>query len=227
MSAKNVMSAKPRAPRQLSLLGKGDPFYGGSLRTTRRSRETPRPLAVKKSMHVVMRSSLAKGSRSFQSGRNAKKIAELIRIHAARNHVRVFSFANVGNHIHLHIQLSYRKGYARFIRALTSAIAMHVMGWNRWTGGKARVRAQTQQGNTLAQDSADSASAASPQRFWDFRPYTNVVTSWTGFLRLKDYVQINQFEAGGLPRSMACLIVKGSDVFRKAAHAARASPPPR
>ncbi len=191
---------KPRKPRQLEFLEKTDSFYGGSLRTTRKSRQTRRPIAVRQSMHVVLRSSKAVKERSFQTRRNAGKIAEILKKHAAKNHVRIYSFANVGNHLHLHLQLSYRDGYVRFIRAVTAAIAMHVMNWNKWT------REQTGRQSEL--DEEKSAQKIPKTSFWDFRPYTNVVTSWTGFLRLKDYVKINQFEAGGLPRDLATLIVK-------------------
>jgi REP element-mobilizing transposase RayT len=185
------MKSKPRKPKQYDLLPKQDSFYGGSLRKTRKGRRGARPLAIKKSMHVVLRSSKAIGGRSFHSHRNKEKVTEILKSHASRNHVRILSFANVGNHLHLHIQLGVRAGYFSFIRAVTAAIAMHVMGWSRWTR-------------------QDPSKTQKPRRekFWDYRPYTNVVTSWSGFLKLRDYVKINQFEAGGLPRDLAILIVK-------------------
>ena len=188
MSFQRTATARPsRSSGQLSLLGRGSSFYGGGPRTTRKSREGRRPLAVKKTMHVVMRSSRATGSRSFRARENRFKIDEILRTHAARNGVRLISYANVGNHLHLHVKLGDRDGYPRFIRAVTSAIAMHVMRWSRWTAGERRL---------------------DKGRFWDYRPYTNVVTSWRGFLKLKDYIRINQYEGMGIPRKTSEALVR-------------------
>lgn len=155
--------------------------------STRRGRLGFRPLAVRKTMHVVMRASVAMGPRSFRARENRQKIDEILRIHALKNSIRLISYANVGNHLHLHLKLAHREGYKRFIRAVTAAIAMHVMKWNRWTmegGGGER------------------------GKFWDFRPYTNVVMSWAGFLKLRDYIEVNQYEGMGIPRKTSEALVR-------------------
>ena len=89
--------------------------------------------------------------------------------------------ANVGNHLHLHIKLSHRYSYTPFIRAVTAAIAMAVTGASRW-----RPLAELCDG-----------------RFWDFRPFTRVVTGFKDHLGLKKYIELNQLEGAGLNREQA------------------------
>lgn len=93
--------------------------------------------------------------------------------------------ANVGNHLHLHIQLTNRFTYKPFIRALTSAIAMAITGVNKWTRARlGRIR------------------------FWDYRPYTRVVIGFRALLGLRDYIRINIWEGYGYSRSEAVFYVK-------------------
>ena len=79
-------------------------------------------------MHVVMRSTRAKGEWSFRRGSNPQKIQSIVKKFSARYGVRIIGFANVGNHLHLQIKLTNRYGYKPFIRATTAAIAMAVTG---------------------------------------------------------------------------------------------------
>ncbi|MGE4131765.1 MAG: transposase [Bdellovibrionales bacterium] len=87
-------------------------------------------------MHLVLRSSLARGRWSFLRPHNKQKIQSLVEKFAKRYGVRILSLANVGNHLHFHIQLTSRLMYKPFIRALTASIAMAVTGVNRWTRQK-------------------------------------------------------------------------------------------
>jgi hypothetical protein len=151
-------------------------------------------------MHLVLRSSKAKGEWSFRHGENPSKIRALTKKFAARYGVKVLSAANVGNHLHFHIKLGNRLTYRPFIRALTAAIAMAVTGRNRWT--------------QAANDAAASATLKSPApggrkrlRFWDYRPFTRVVESFRAFLNLRDYLKINELEGYGVGRVQARFMV--------------------
>jgi hypothetical protein len=90
--------------------------------------------------------------------------------------------ANVGNHLHLHVKLSNRRGYAPFIRALTGAIAMLVSGARRDHGIEGK--------------------------FWDYRPFTRVIVSLKAFLNLRDYIAINRLEGFGYRRDDARMIIE-------------------
>jgi hypothetical protein len=161
--------------------------YGGSLMTKRKGRSFSRPISTKHTMHLVLRSSKASGPWSFRKSQNEKMIYELAKKFGHRFAVKIVSLANVGNHLHFQLQVTKRHLYKPFIRALTAAIAIKITGVSRWTNA----------GGTRL-------------KFWDYRPYTRIVTAFKYFLNLKDYFQINQWEGLGTNRQMArVLIIKG------------------
>jgi hypothetical protein len=161
--------------KQLKLLKSDRSNYGGELFKTRKGRSRPRPLSTHESIHLVLRSSRAQGNWSFT--RHRPQIHELTLRFARRYGVRVYSYANVGNHLHFHLKLSNRFLYAPFIRALTGAIAMAVTGTSRWKPLKGK--------------------------FWDYRPFTRVIRGLRAILGIRDYIQINQLEGFGFTRSSA------------------------
>lgn len=139
-------------------------------------------------MHLVLRSSHARGDWSFRRSPHRKLVASVVKKFAGKFGVRLLSVANVGNHIHLHIQLTNRYTYAPFIRAITSAIAMGVTGISRWT-------------RTVGDGRKNI-------RFWDRRPYSRIVVGFKDFLGLRDYIQINQWEGFGYRRGEAEFLVR-------------------
>jgi hypothetical protein len=163
---------------QLSLLKKQTSAYGGELLKTRNGRSHGRPLSTKATMHLVLRSSKAKGKMSFRNFK--KEITQILEKFGTKFGVKVVRFANVGNHLHLQIKLSNRFTYKPFIRAVTAAIAMKVSGVNRW-----------------------SPKPKSKEKFWDLRPFSRVIESFKAFLNLRDYIEINQLEGFGYSRADA------------------------
>lgn len=168
---------------QLELLEKQNKAYGGELRKTRKGRRSGRPLSVRDTMHLVLRSSKAKGDWSFRSPKNEAEIKRILKKFSGKYGVKILSLANVGNHLHFQIKLSNRHVWRPFIRAITAAIAMAVTGKNRWR--------QENRG-----------------RFWDYRPFTRVVRSWQACLMLKDYIKINRLEGQGYTKHIARWIAR-------------------
>jgi hypothetical protein len=167
--------------KQLRLLKRQDSDYGGELFKTRAGRSRPRPLSTTESIHLVLRSDRAKKEWSFT--RHRKKIDEITGRFAKKYGVRVYSYANVGNHLHFHLRLSNRHLYRPFIRALTAAIAMAVTGCCRW---------RPLEGH-----------------FWDYRPFTRVIRGLRAWLTVKDYVRMNQLEGCGFNRAEARFYAEG------------------
>lgn len=167
------------------MLRKENKSYGGELLKTRKGRRGGRPLDTRNTMHLVLRSSKAKGEWSFRRPENAIKIRRIMDKFARKNGVKVLSLANVGNHLHFHIKLTNRYTYRPFIRAITAAIAMAITGASRWS------------------KPAQNAKV----RFWDYRPFTRVVHSFRAFLNLRDYIQINKLEGFGYRRNEARFIL--------------------
>jgi REP element-mobilizing transposase RayT len=174
------------ARRQFDIPGlkfsKARSAYGGTLYKTRLGRSTPRPLATRQTMHLVLRSSKAKGAWSFLKSKNDKIVRGVIRTFAAKYGVKVLSLANVGNHLHMQIQLTNRHTYANFIRAVTGAIALKISGRDRWS---------------------HRAAKNGKLKFWDYRPFTRIITGLKQFLTLKNYIEINQWEGFGYSMAQA------------------------
>jgi len=139
-------------------------------------------------MHLILKSSKAKGEWSFKHPRNEKKIREIIERFSSKFGIKVHSLANVGNHLHCHIKLSNRFAYTPFIRAVTAAIAMSVTGKSRWS-------------------KISTNGTRSKTKFWDYRPFTRIISSYRAFLNLRDYIKINQLEGFGYKRAQARYIL--------------------
>ncbi len=193
---------------QLKLFKNEASSYGGDLLKTRKGRSRPRPLASRSTMHLVLRSTKAKGNWSFLRLENGKKIRAIVEKFANKHGVKVISLANVGNHLHFHIKLANRHSYRPFIRAVTSAIAMSITGRNRWTmaGRRKAVSTDKSSSATFAMSEATAASATS-EKFWDRRPFTRIVQSYLGFLNLSDYIKLNRWEGFGYTKSQARMLL--------------------
>jgi len=151
--------------------------YGGDLLKTRKARQGPRPVCARDTMHFVLRSTLAKGIWSFRVPKNFQKVEKILKTFSVRHGVRLFSYAVHFNHLHLHAQVSSIKGYKRFIRAVTAAIAMAITGMSRW--------------NPL------------DIKFWDRRPFSRIARGPLEEATLHEYVLINKYEAEGFSRNEA------------------------
>ena len=142
--------------------------HGGDLYKGRR--KEARPLATKKPLHLVLRSSRARGSWSLLHSSHRRGIASLLRSTARASEVSVIQVANSGNHLHLILQGKTRKGLQKFLRMLPALLARKITG----------------------------AKKASPKgRFWDGLAYTRIVTWGRELKVLKRYLLRNDLEAVG------------------------------
>jgi putative transposase len=158
--------------------------YGGELLKSRQGRRRGgRWLDPKHTLHLVLRSAVAKGPWSFSRSHNKKRIDAILKKFAAKYNVRIFSTAYAGNHIHSQIQITTRLLYKKFIRAITGAIAMAVTGSSRWQNNLKKIK------------------------FWSFRPFTRIVKGPAEFKRLKNYIEINRLESRGYDRNQARFLI--------------------
>ncbi len=178
--------------KQIDMFKKGEEAYGGDLRKSRLGRIGPRAISTKDSMHLVLRSTLAKGAWSFR--RHDKIIMTTVRKFANKYGVRLISLANAGNHLHMQIKLTNRYTYPAFIKAVTSALAIAVTG-------ASYLRSMQQRAKELG-------IAMNKKQFWDYRPFTRIVRSYRGFLNLKDYLEINRLEGRGYDRNQARFLIE-------------------
>jgi REP element-mobilizing transposase RayT len=143
--------------------------FGGS--SLKGNAHEQRPIAVKRSIHLVMKSSLARGEQSFLSKKRAKRIEDLIYRQGNLHGVKVYRFANSGNHLHLLIQPISRKAFLKYVRAISGLIARITLG--------------AKKGKALG------------LKFWDARPFTRIIEWGRDFRNVCNYVLQNTLEAIG------------------------------
>lgn len=121
---------------------------------------------------------MARGERSMRHKRNRKVVDGIVRRQASLWGIRIYKYANVGNHLHLLLRPRSRRRYKGFVRAVSGLIARTILRAQR---GKAK-----------------------GIKFWQARPYTRIVRWGQDFVRSKRYVELNIKEAMGFltPRMM-------------------------
>lgn len=160
------------------------PSHGGELARGRRKRA--RPLDPKQAMHLVLRSSQAKGKWSLLHPQHCNAVETELARTAKKWGVRVYRFANVGNHLHLLLQPRSRRAFQGFLREFSGKIAMRVTG---------------------AVKSRGLAENAGGRHFWDHLAFTRIVKFGRDYDGVAKYLIKNLFESMGVP--MKRLLAQG------------------
>lgn len=162
---------------------KKDKEHGGEL--SQGKRKTFRPIDPKQALHIVLRSSKAKGQLSMLHPKYCNSIERFVQKTARRWGVKLYRFANVGNHLHLLIQVPTREAWKRFSKELSGGIAQIVTG--------------AQKGAALDRDKNPSIPESAKRGFWDHLLYTRIVSFGRDFNGMCRYIIKNLFEAAGVP----------------------------
>lgn len=147
--------------------------FGGML--LKGNAKVARPLSTKHPIHLVLKSKLAIGGRSFLHSNNVKRVDAVLRAQANAKGIRIYHLVNVGNHLHLVIKLDRsttvagRTAFHSFIRAVTGLIARHVLRTER--------------------------NHAKGIRFWQARPFTRLVNWGRDYNRVSRYMAKNASQA--------------------------------
>ena len=150
--------------------------FGGRLLGQNGHAREARPVSPKHSMHLVLRSDRARGANSMRHKRHRRRIDQLVYKQAKLRKIRIYKYANVGNHLHILLKPSSRAAYVAFIKALSGLIARQILKAEK--------------------------NAAKGLKFWNQRPFSRVVHWGRAFKIAKNYVQQNAEEArSGLSRS--------------------------
>jgi REP element-mobilizing transposase RayT len=168
-----------------------DISHGGDL--ARGKRKTFRPIDPKQALHVTLRSSKAKGQFSMLHPKHCNGIEKFVHKTAKRWGVRIYRFANVGNHLHLLIQVPTREAWKRFSKELS--------------GGIAQIVTQAQKGSALLRSQDPSIPESAKRGFWDHLIFTRIVSFGRDYQGVARYLIKNLFEAAGVP--MRKLLAKG------------------
>jgi REP element-mobilizing transposase RayT len=161
-------------PRQTLLFQTGEfanprNEHGGAVGVGRR--KTARPIHTRKPMHVVLRSTRAKGSWSLRRRANDASIRSAMRGLAQRFDIRIYEFGNAGNHLHLLLRARKRPLFQAFLRAFAGTVARCVTG--------------ARKGRPVG-------------KFWDLLAFSRVLHWGREFALVRRYVITNELEGQGL-----------------------------
>ena len=167
-------------------------FGGAKLKNSHAKKK--RPFNRKLPLHVVMRSSQAKGSKSLLNF--GREVEAVLFEEAAKHSIKLHAAANAGNHLHLLVQAHSRYHFSDFLRAISGRIAMIVTGARK---GASLVDQIKKTSVTVQHPSETNASA----RFWDQRPFTRLVSMGKDFMGVLRYIALNSTEVAGFTRERA------------------------
>lgn len=160
---------KRKNPIQLNLFTAPAKTHGGSAGVGRA--KIARPIATKRPMHVILRSERAVKDWSLLKRREG--VEKILNEVAVKFGVKLHRFANVGNHLHLLVQVKRREHFQNFLRVFAQRIMFLLTG--------------ARKGKPVG-------------KFWTALAFSRVVEwgrDWRGTL---EYVSKNLLEARGLPR---------------------------
>ncbi len=146
-----------------------------------------RPFDPQRPLHVVLRSSRAKGEWSLL--RHRDRIERLLDRQAHKWGIRIHRFANVGNHLHLLVSLG----------APSARVGRPRLGETKFAQARARFSSFLRQFAGAVAFEITGASKSRPVgRFWDGLAFTRVVSWGREFESVMCYLVKNLFEAAGL-----------------------------
>ena len=131
-------------------------------------RKVRRPFASHSPLHIVFKSTKARGALSFKGFKNHTLVESTLKAQAKRHGVRLMSYVIMHNHVHIKAKASARRGMQNFLRRVGSIIAQKVT--------KAR------RGNPFG-------------RFWDALVFSRLLVSKYEELILSRYFEANRIES--------------------------------
>jgi REP element-mobilizing transposase RayT len=157
-------------------------IFGGSLLHGRRRRS--RPLSTSEAIHLVLRSSWARGPTSFLLTKNKKFIQWLLASNAKKYGIKVYRCAIVSNHLHLVIRIRDRRSYRAFIRVFSGRVATQVMNSQSFQSFQRYLWVKFQSDTNEIQGKG--------QAFWQFRPWSRILYWGRDFKQACRYVELNE-----------------------------------
>lgn len=156
--------------------------HGGSLAVGKR--RATRPLNLKQSQHITLKSIHAVGPRSLF--RHKKLILSLMKKNSYRFQVKIYEYAIQGNHIHLLIKAHSREGLQNFFRVLAGHSAQRILKDHP---------IKHERGGAFRQEGQRKTGCKKNQRvFWSYLVYSRVVSWGREFKTVATYIQKNTLE---------------------------------
>ena len=194
--------------KQLSLIPKnqiapigikaGTRSFGGELNSGKR--KVARPLATNRPIHLVLKSTKAKGDLSFLN--HQSRLDRALRRISKKWGVALRKTAWVGNHVHLIFQIGSRRQYQFWIRELTAALVRVLSERMRFVKSRVPVRLHS------------LSAIETLKSFFDHRPFTRVIEWGRDYRQAVEYLILNQMEAVGLKRPKKLRFGRASSLMK-------------
>lgn len=120
--------------RPLSYLPRVPLHYGGE--SVRGRRKRARPFDPRRPVHLVLRSSAARGAHSLLHPHHRKQVDGAVRRLARKWRVRIHRYRNAGHGLQLLVQADEKRRFQAFLRELAGRVAMLVTGAAKGRGRK-------------------------------------------------------------------------------------------
>lgn len=153
--------------------------HGGTFSVGKRRKQ--RPLSLKKTLHLVLRSDFAHGSRSLL--RHRPTIEKVVGKAKKRFAIRVYEMAVVSNHIHILIKGRSRRDIQNFFRVVAGHIAQELLRRFPILPSERVIRGGAQK------------TRENENKFWQTRIYSRIVSWGREYLNVKKYIVQNTMEA--------------------------------
>lgn len=171
------MTRHERKKPQLELWNEKKAFTTGGGKASSHAK-CKRIVSTKLPIHLVLKSSLAKGPLTMLKPQNHSAVDRILVNCGRKFGVHIYKKVIMGNHLHLVIKIHNRSEFAKFLKSASSLIAQHILDLKR--GQKSELLATLQRG------------------FWDARPFTRIIQSWRGdYQRVLKYLARNIIQAYG------------------------------
>lgn len=174
--------------------------HGGSLLLGRRRKR--RPLCLKSSHHLTLRSDFAYGQRRLT--RHRPLIKRIVTKASRRFEIKVYELAIVGNHVHILVKGRTRLGLQNFFRVVAGHIAQEILRqFPIGKGEEAAIPKVVDSRRAVPLHGAVPRPTTRPLRekenkFWQVRIYSRIVSWGREFAAVKKYVFQNTLEAFGI-----------------------------
>ena len=176
-----------KSKKQLSLFNekRTRKDHGGSLAVQKR--RSKRPLNLKQTHHITMKSYHAVGSRSLF--RHKKMILDLLKKNALKFHVKVLEYAIQGNHLHLLVKAQTREGLQNFFRVIAGHTAQRILKDHPLS---TKPKSTSDAGGAPVKER--KGCTKNQRKFWSFLLYSRIVSWGKEFRNVISYIQKNTLE---------------------------------
>jgi REP element-mobilizing transposase RayT len=196
--------------------------HGGQLRQVRAGRGV-RPLSTKEPLHLVFKANRERLKHgTLRAPVTYTLIRRVVRRYAKRFFVKVEQISVQGDHIHLLIRAPRRSKFKDFFRVVAGQIAqimerealLNANVTDTPTRLRARRKPSSEDGGAARKGQEDVREAPQTLRLdeiapktgrikakgtelWKHRPFTRVIRGFKAYKIVRDYIQLNEFEARG------------------------------